>query len=87
MDNAIEEKAIEMIKKLPKDKLAEVIDFIEFINQKNRREREEDKAWLDSNLKDWPDFDWGPDGPPNGRPVKYVKGIGLIIEGGRPDVK
>ncbi len=47
---------------------------------------EEDRAWLDADLGDTlPPYDWGSDGPPAGRPVRYVPGRGLIIEGGRPE--
>ncbi len=46
---------------------------------------DEDRAWLDADMGELPAYDWGPDGPPAGRPVRYAPGRGLIIEGGRPE--
>lgn len=41
-----------------------------------------DSRWLDSNWdKPLPPFDWGPDGIPPTKPVRYVPGKGLVIEG------
>jgi len=43
----------------------------------------EDVAWLESDLSDLGDlepYDWGPGGPPAGNPVRYVPGIGLVVE-------
>lgn len=42
----------------------------------------EDRAWLDADLSDlssYGPFDWGEAGPPRGKPVKYVPGVGLVI--------
>lgn len=78
-------KAIEIIKKLPERKVAEIIDFLEYINQKYEEEVREDRTWLDASLENFPPYDWGEEGPPKGKPVKYVPGIGLIVEGGRPN--
>lgn len=45
---------------------------------------EESKAWLDADLAPpLPPFDWGPEAPPEGKPVNYVPGIGLVVEGGK----
>jgi len=44
----------------------------------------EDHAWLYADLDgELPPYDWGPDGPPKGKPIKYVPGTGPVIEGGR----
>lgn len=42
-------------------------------------------GWLDAEvLGPLPEWDWGPKGKPPGRPVRYVPGVGLVIEGGKP---
>lgn len=40
----------------------------------------EDKKWLNSSLTDFPEFDWGPEGPPKGKPVKYIECVGIVVE-------
>lgn len=45
-----------------------------------------DGRWVDSIWdRPLPEFDWGPDGIPATRPVRYIPGKGLVIEGGRRD--
>lgn len=49
-------------------------------------ETEEDRAWLEADLGgELPPYDWGPDGPPKGKPVRYVPGVVPVVEGGRRD--
>jgi len=46
----------------------------------------EDRAWLDTDLSrlgEIEPYDWGPDGPPPGRPLRYVPGRGLVTDGDR----
>lgn len=43
--------------------------------------RLEDINWLNAELADWPPYDWGPEGVPKGKPVRFVEGKGLEIEG------
>ncbi|MDB5101127.1 MAG: hypothetical protein JWM80_5548 [Cyanobacteria bacterium RYN_339] len=47
---------------------------------------------LDAETREWneadlggplPPFEWGPDGPPEGKPVTFVPGVGLVVEGGK----
>lgn len=43
----------------------------------------EDRAWLESDLSDegaLEPYDWGPAGPPRGNPVRYVPGVGLVVD-------
>lgn len=44
----------------------------------------EDEAWLAADLGGpLPPYDWGPEGPPTGKPVQYIPGKGVVImEGG-----
>jgi hypothetical protein len=44
-------KAIEIIKRLPERKVAKIIDFLEYIEQKEEEEVREDRAWLDTGIK------------------------------------
>lgn len=46
----------------------------------------EDREWLESGLAPpLPPYDWGPAGEPEGRPVEYRPGQGLVILGAGPD--
>lgn len=43
---------------------------------------ESDSRWLEADVGGpLPSWDWGPAGRPAGTPVRYVAGVGLIIEG------
>lgn len=42
----------------------------------------EDRAWMDadlSHLGDFEPYEWGPSGPPEGRPIEYVPGRGFVV--------
>lgn len=44
----------------------------------------EDDAWLNADLGGpLPPYEWGPEGPPQTTPVRYVPGVGLVVEGGK----
>lgn len=50
------------------------------------RRDEESSEWLDADIgPPLPPFDWGSEGVPMLKPVRFVPGQGLIIEGGRGD--
>jgi hypothetical protein len=43
----------------------------------------EDRAWMDSDLSrlgEYEPYDWGQEGPPAGLPVRYIPGVGIVIE-------
>ncbi len=43
----------------------------------------EDKNWLKADLSDdnaLEPYDWGEDGPPHGRPVRYIPNVSLVVE-------
>lgn len=41
----------------------------------------ESRSWLDADTGGpLPPYDWGASGPPKGQPVRYVSGVGLVIE-------
>lgn len=69
-----------LIEALPEKEIPAAKRFLEFIINEASIE---DIKWLNADLADWPPYDWGPQGPPKGRPVRYVKGKGLEIEGDR----
>lgn len=47
-------------------------------------ESSEDEIWLEAELgPPLPPYEWGPEGPPKGRPVTYIPGKGLVIKGGK----
>ena len=44
-----------------------------------------DSRWLDANWdKSLPPYEWGPNGVPAMKPVRYIPGKGLVIEGEKP---
>ncbi len=43
----------------------------------------EDKSWLQADLSDYDSlepYDWGENGPPHGRPVRYIPNVGLVVD-------
>lgn len=60
-------------------------DLSAFIAASRVRGRKDavEQAWLESDLSElgsYEAYDWGPNGPPQGAPVRYVAGEGLIVE-------
>uniref|UniRef100_A0A832H296 Uncharacterized protein n=1 Tax=Oscillatoriales cyanobacterium SpSt-402 TaxID=2282168 RepID=A0A832H296_9CYAN len=48
----------------------------------------ETHEWLDAELsEELPSYEWGETGIPQGKPVKYVAGKGLTVEGGKGFVR
>jgi hypothetical protein len=46
-------------------------------------EAQDDASWLDADLgglDELEPFDWGPSGPPSGRPIRYSLTSGFVIE-------
>jgi len=44
----------------------------------------ETQSWLEADTSGpLPPYDWGASGPPKGRPVRYLSGVGLVIERNR----
>ena len=71
--------------------LAEVIDLVARLRAKPATGELTDPeltaelaAWGDDALApDLEPFEWGPDGPPPIKPVRYEPGVGFVIVGGR----
>jgi hypothetical protein len=46
----------------------------------------EDHAWLDadlSHLGEFEPYDWGEAGPPPGQPLRYLPGVGIVVDGAK----
>lgn len=46
----------------------------------------EDAVWLDTDLSrlgETEPYDWGPQGPPQGKRISYIPGKGPVVEGGK----
>jgi excisionase family DNA binding protein len=44
----------------------------------------ETQSWLEADTSGpLPPYDWGASGPPKGQPVRYLSGVGLVIERNR----
>ena len=77
---------------IPKEDLHRLVDllpekatsvaqkFLKFIVEESHSE---DINWLDAELADWPLYDWGPEGVPRGKPIRFVEGKGLEIKEGQ----
>lgn len=70
----------EMVEALPEKDLPLVRKFLQFVLNESESE---DLSWLEADLAHLPPYDWGPEGPPAGRPVRYLPGVGLIVEEGK----
>lgn len=67
----------EMVEALPEKDVPVVRKFLQFVLNEPESE---DLSWLEADLADLPPYDWGPEGPPAGRPVRYLPGVGLVVE-------
>lgn len=88
---ALIEEILNKLHHLPEANVREVLDFVEFLawrsnhsstNQQEELE-EQDREWLDSdlsNLGSYEPYDWQPGELEIGKPVRYVPGVGLVIE-------
>lgn len=77
---------------VPKDELHRLVDalpekealaakrFLEFVLSKAETE---DKNWLEADLGELPPYEWGTEGLPREKSVRYKPGVGLIVEGGK----
>lgn len=44
----------------------------------------ETATWLEADLGGpLPDYDWGAEGPPKGKPIRYEPGKGFLVQGGK----
>lgn len=79
---------------LPEDLAGEVADFAEYLAAKRDRQAgaeaeldEESRAWLDADLSrlgEIEPYDWGPEGPPAGKPIAWDEARqAFVIVGGR----
>lgn len=39
----------------------------------------------ESNIEELDPYDWGPQGQPEGKPVEYLSGVGLVVVGGKDE--
>jgi hypothetical protein len=69
-----------MVEALPEKETLAVKRFLEFILSQASTE---DRDWLNADMDELPPYEWGPEGPPKGKPVRYQPGVGLIVEGGK----
>ncbi|MBC7341174.1 MAG: hypothetical protein H5U02_01760 [Clostridia bacterium] len=69
-----------LVEALPEKETSAVKRFLEFVLEKAEAE---DRSWLEADLGELPPYDWGPEGPPKGKPVRYQPGVGLVVEGGK----
>ncbi len=88
---ALIEEILNKLHHLPEANVREVLDFVEFLawrsnhsstNQQEELE-EQDKVWRESdlsNLGSYEPYDWQHGELEAGKPIRYVPGVGLVIE-------
>lgn len=69
-----------LVDALPEKETLTVKRFLEFILSEAIAE---DKNWLEADLGQLPPYEWGLEGPPKGKPLRYQPGVGLLVEGGK----
>lgn len=74
----------QLVEELPEGRAAAAERFLQVLATEDEAEgmTPEDRAWLDadlSRLSEHEPYDWGPEGPPRGKPIRYVAGMGLVI--------
>ncbi|MHB1406880.1 MAG: hypothetical protein ACYCV0_15000 [Desulfitobacteriaceae bacterium] len=66
---------------IPKEDLHRLVDLLpekailiakRFMESIILESRLEDINWLNAELADWPPYDWGPEGVPKGKPVRFM---------------
>ena len=75
----------QLIDGLPETAVAEADRYLESLASQGGTYEltAEDQAWMDSDLSrlgEYEPYDWGPEGPPAGRPIRYQPGVGFVIE-------
>lgn len=79
----IKERLHQLIEELSPGALEAVERLLEDLRAGERGEMTaEDRAWLESDLShlgEFEPYDWGEEGPPPVKPVKYVPGRGLVL--------
>ena len=56
-------------------------DLEAFLSQAGTEMDVETRVWLEADISGaLPPYEWGESGPPKGQPVRYIPGVGLVIE-------
>lgn len=76
----LKEELHRLVDALPEQETLAVKRFLEFVLSKANTE---DGDWLEADLGELLPYEWGPEGPPKGKPVRYQPGIGLVVVGGK----
>ncbi len=91
------ERLSQLAANLPEEVAGEVLDFAEFLHARRGGAQPangatltaEDREWLDSDLSrldELEPYDWGPDGPPKGKPIAWDdQRQAFVIVGGRDE--
>ncbi len=82
------EQVIALVKQLPtQDQVTLLSTLTTELQQTSQPLDAETQEWLEADLgEDLPDYEWGAEGEPVGKPVHYVPGVGVVVEGGRDGV-
>lgn len=77
------ERLHQLVDQLPETATVEAERFLESLAAGEEGLTAEDRAWLDSDLShlgEYEPYDWGPEGPPAMKPIRYVRGRGFVVE-------
>lgn len=79
------EQIIALVNQLPiADKYAVLSALNAELGQPQATPDAETREWLEAPLVDeLPPYEWGEDGIPDGKPIRYVRDRGYVVEGGK----
>jgi hypothetical protein len=77
-----------LIDQLPDGQTDQAFGFLVYLlrgGPTDRREIDsETQIWMEADLGGpLPPYEWGPQGEPVGKPVRFEPGVGLVVEGGK----
>lgn len=77
------EKLLDALRELTGEEVGPA-DLLEYVPTPEEELDEESRAWLedDSLGGSLPPYDWGEQGAPKGKPVRYEPGVGLVVDEG-----
>jgi hypothetical protein len=77
------EQVMELVKQLPIASQQQLLSAL-MAELKHQETDVESQDWLEADLgEDLPPYEWGEAGVPQGKPVQFVGGRGLVVEGSK----
>lgn len=75
------DQVIELVKQMS---IEDQYAILSALNAQLQPVDEETLEWLEADFgEDLPPYEWGLEGIPQGKPVRYISGRGLVVEGSK----